>query len=71
MYAIEFETFIEDNLVKLPMTDTKPLAGKVKVIVLQEESVKETATLIDELLAHPLDLPNFVPFSREEIYAAR
>jgi hypothetical protein len=71
MYAIEFETFIEGNLVKLPMTDTKPLAGQVKVIVLQEEPVKETATLIDELLAHPLDLPNFVPFSREEIYAAR
>jgi len=49
MYAIEFETFIEGNLVKLPKTDTKPLAGQVKVIVLQEDSVTETATLIDEL----------------------
>jgi len=45
MYAIEFETSIEGNLVKLPMTDAKPLAGQIKIIVL--------------------------PFSREEIYAAR
>jgi hypothetical protein len=26
-------------------------------------------TLIDELLAHPLDLPDFMPLSRMEIYA--
>jgi len=71
MYAIEFETFIEDNLVKLPRAYVELLAGKVKVIVLKEEPVEETSTLIDELLAHPLELPNFIPFSREEIYAAR
>lgn len=71
MYAIEFETFIEGNFVKLPTAYAKPLAGPVKVIVLQEEPRAETSTLIDELLAQPLEIPNFVPLSRAEIYADR
>jgi hypothetical protein len=73
MHAIEFETVIEGNLVKLPLIDAKSFAGKVKVIILQEESVamENIPTLIDELLVHPLDLPDFTPLSRMEIYAEK
>jgi hypothetical protein len=69
MYTIEFETVIEDSLVKLPAAYAQSLVGKVKVIVLKEEPLEDTSTVIDELLAHPLEVPNFVPLSRAEIYA--
>ena len=38
MYAIEFETIIQDNTVHIPVAYVQSLTGKVKVILLKEDS---------------------------------
>ncbi|HDN26053.1 MAG TPA: hypothetical protein ENG03_02950 [Thioploca sp.] len=70
MYTIEFESTIENDIIKIPPIHLGQLAGKVKVIIHQEQSEK-TTNYIDELLESPLKVENFTPLSREEIYEAR
>lgn len=38
MYAIEFETIIQNDTVHIPVNYAQSVTGKVKVILLQEES---------------------------------
>jgi len=70
MYAIEFESHIENGMIKIPIASMKKLAGKVKVIILQEQPENST-NYIDELLEYPLKAGNFTPLTREEIYESR
>jgi hypothetical protein len=70
MYAIEFESTIENDIIKIPTIHLGQLAGKVKVIILQDQAEKNT-NYIDELLESPLKAENFTPLSREEIYETR
>jgi len=70
MYAIEFESHIENGFIKIPVASMKKLAGKVKVIILQEQPENST-NYIDELLESPLKVGNFTPLTREEIYESR
>jgi hypothetical protein len=72
MYAIEFESHIENGMIKIPLASMKKLAGKVKVIILQKQPENST-NYIDELLESPLKAStgNFTPLTREEIYESR
>lgn len=67
MYAIEFQTKVENGHIEIPMEFKDRLAGCVRVIVLAEEQPVKT-DLLDRLLANPIKLENFEPLTREEIY---
>ena len=62
MYAIEFESNIDNGFVKIPSSYLNKLAGKVKIIIFQKEP--ET-NYIDELLESPFKVGDFTPFTRE------
>jgi len=67
MYAIEFQTKVENGHIEIPAEFKDRLVGCVRVIVLAEEQ-RAKANLLDQLLANPIKLENFVPLTREEIY---
>ena len=72
MYAIEFQTKVENGHIEIPAEFKDQLTGCVRVIVLAEEQPHETGVartdLLDQLLANPIQLENFAPLTREEIY---
>ncbi|MFN0084015.1 MAG: hypothetical protein ACKVX9_01375 [Blastocatellia bacterium] len=67
MYAVEFQTKIEDGYIEIPTEFKDRLAGCVRVIVLTEDQPGNT-DLLDQLLANPIKLDSFTPLTREEIY---
>jgi hypothetical protein len=67
MYAIEFQTKVENGHIEIPMEFQERLIGCVRVIVLAEEQPAKT-NLLDQLLANPIKLDHFEPLTREEIY---
>ena len=67
MFAIEFQTKVQNGQIEIPAEFKDRLIGCVHVIVLAEEQ-RAKATLLDQLLANPIKLENFVPLTREEIY---
>lgn len=67
MIAVEFQTLINNGMIKLPDKYCGRLTGTVRVIVLIEDTVSENDK-IEELLASPLQLQQFIPFQRNEIY---
>ncbi len=68
MYAIEFQTTVENGISKIPRQYLRNLTNRVRVILLVEEA-KTTMNFIDRLLAHPLRVKGFRPLTREEVYA--
>jgi hypothetical protein len=67
MYAVEFQAKIKDGTNEIPEMYRNRFKEHVRVILLaEEESI--TATLIDQLLQHPLKVAGFKPLTREEIY---
>lgn len=69
MYAIEFQTTIKNGVIEIPPEYQQNLKQNVRVILLAEDPVQTTKNLIDQLLAQPLQLQDFRPLTREEIYA--
>ncbi len=67
MYAIEFQTKVENGHIEIPAEFKDRLAGCVRVIVLAEDQHAK-ANFLDQLLANPIKLDNFEPMTREEIY---
>ena len=67
MYAIEFQTRIEEGVIQIPLQYRNELEQVVRVIILADMR-KKTANLIDQLLESPLKVKGFQPLSREEIY---
>jgi len=68
MYAIEFQTRIEEGVIQIPLQYRDKLKQVVRVIILSNVQEK-TVNLIDQLLESPLKVEGFQPLSREEIYA--
>ena len=68
MYAIEFKTHIKDGTIQIPIQYQERLNETVRVIILVDAPTP-TDTFIDQLLAAPLQIPDFHPMSRDEIYA--
>lgn len=69
MFAIEFQATVKDGVIEIPREYLKHLARRVKVILLVEEPPRNSVNFIDHLLAHPVQIQDFRPLSREEIYA--
>jgi hypothetical protein len=67
MEAIEFRTKIKNGIIQIPKKYKKKIRNSVKVIIISEQK-EFKAGIIDELLENPIQLKDFSPFSREEIY---
>ncbi len=67
MSRVEFETVIDNGTIALPPQYRGRFRGRVRVILITEEYQGEE-DLIAALLEHPLNIPDFQPLSREEIY---
>ena len=67
MYAIEFQTRVKDGVIQIPQLYQERCKEMVRVIVLID-APSATETFIDALLAQPLQIPDFEPLRRDEIY---
>lgn len=67
MFAIEFHSFIKNGSIEIPEEHKNKIKGSVRVILLAEEKTSE-ADFVESLLANPVKLPGFVPFTREEAH---
>jgi len=73
MYAVEFKTRVRDGSIAVPKKYRHILTDAVKVIVMKEDVPEQTVmltemTAIDRLLADPLQIAEFRPFTRDEVY---
>ena len=68
MFTIEFQARIDNGAIELPEKYRDRLKGPVRVILVGEGE-SSSGNMIDELLARPLQIPDFRPLSRDEIYA--
>jgi len=69
MFAIEFQATVKEGKIEIPRQYLRKITNRVRVILLVEKAPKATTNLIDQLLAHPVQVKGFQPLSREEIYA--
>ena len=68
MFTIEFQARIDNGAIEVPEKYRDLLKGSVRVILVGEGE-SSPGNMIDELLARPLQIPDFRPLSRDEIYA--
>ncbi len=71
MHQIEFETQIENGIIRIPDVHQQALGDttQVKVVLLQPEAPAEPEEdFITELLNHPLEIEDFIPTSRDQLH---
>ncbi len=68
MYAVEFKAKIKDGLIIIPHRFRDSVKENVKVIILSEDKADKSHDIIGRLLKSPLELADFKPLTREEIY---
>ena len=68
VYAIEFTAEIRDGTIQVPEAYRHRLKDNVRVILMVEEQDRESEDIIQKLLENPLNVPDFSPLSRDEIY---
>lgn len=70
MNAIEFKTTIENGMIKIPGQYHLEKQGEIKVILLFDDGQTQThkKSLIHTLMENPLQIEDFKPFTRSEIY---
>ena len=71
MSSFEFQAKPENGLIEIPAEYKDKIVGTVHVIVLAPEQRTGATDLIDRLLDHPLEIKNFAPLTREEVYERR
>lgn len=69
MNALEFYTTIKNGRIEVPREYLQKLTGRVRVILLVNESIQPGENFIDELLTNPIKVKGFHPLTREEVYA--
>ena len=67
MHAVEFRAKIKNGMIEIPSQYKDKLKDIVRVIILTDEN-EPTTNRIDQLLVSPLQVKNFKPLSRAEIY---
>ena len=67
MEVIEFKTRIKNGKIRIPEKFKKKIHSTVKVILISDQDIKRD-DIIDKLLANPMEVENFNPFLRNEIY---
>lgn len=70
MRAIEFETQIEEGLIKIPIQHLKKAQGSVKVIILLDETNQDKISEVDEGIFDQIQIKTKgFRFNREEANA--
>jgi hypothetical protein len=64
---VEFDTHVTNGTIEIPTVHRSELQGAVHVIVIPQPPAGR-ATKIDELLASPLQIPEFRPLARDEAH---
>jgi len=54
-------------LIQVPKKYTQKVGNTVKVIILSNQKDRQN-DIVDELLKNPVEINNFMPFSRDGIY---
>jgi hypothetical protein len=67
MNAVEFQANVSSGTIEIPAEYRDRVKGTVRVIILSAERSWQP-TIIDRMLAEPLQVDYFGPLSREEIY---
>lgn len=69
MIIVEFQTTIENGMIKIPEQYQKQLKQpNIVKVTLQQETSEQTGNYLQYLLKHPLNIENLTPMNREEIY---
>ena len=68
MHVIEFQAKPENGRIEIPAEHQDKIVGIVRVIVLSQEKSIGAADMIDRLLEQPIEIENFTPLAREEVY---
>ncbi len=70
MYALEFESIVLNKTISLPINTKNLDSKKVKVILLFENSEDSNSNenYIQNLMNHPINVKDFIPLKREDIY---
>ena len=68
MLMVEFKTKVKNGSIEIPAQYRTNFKDRVRVILMTDEDKAHTPTLIDELLAHPLNVKEFRPLSREQAH---
>ena len=71
MNAFEFQAKPKNGRIEIPAEYKDKIVGNVRVIVLSQEQKIGPDDIINRLLAHPLEIKNFAPLLREEVYERR
>ena len=69
MLAVEFQATVKDGVIEIPPEYRDQIRGRVRVILLTDEARALKANMIDVLLAHPVEVQDFRPLTREEAHA--
>ena len=67
MEAFEFKATLKNGTIQIPQKFTKQIGETVKVIVLADHKTEKN-DMVADLLENPLQIDNFVPLKRNEIY---
>lgn len=68
MHVIEFQAKPENGRIKIPAEHKDKITGSVRVIVVSQEESIGAVDMIDRLLEQPIEIENFTPLAREEVY---
>lgn len=71
MHVIEFQAKPENGRIEIPAEHKDKITGSVRVIVVSQEKSFGASDMIDQLLKQPIEIENFTPLAREEVYERR
>jgi hypothetical protein len=70
--SVNFKARVDNGTINIPEEYRARVKGNVRVTISDDDGVEASAAqdnIIEELLAHPLNVPGFQPLSRDEIYS--
>ena len=67
MSVIEFQTYIEQGTIEVPLQYVNQVKGRARIIILTED-VDNEGDMIEYLLEHPYQAKDFKPLTRDEVY---
>ena len=70
--SVNFDAQVNNGTIDIPEEYRDRVRGTVRVTISTADELEMAATqnlFIEELLAHPLNVPGFRPLTRDEIYS--
>jgi hypothetical protein len=70
MSVVKFQTIVEDGSISIPTEFRNQIIGQIEVVVTINDNVNKSGEkdFLREMIENPMIDPDFVPFTREEIY---